>query len=282
MTCQDCGSRMPVDKVVPLDGVTIRIHTCPCGSRFQSDQRISARLPAATRNQGRPPMDTGSHGQTPVATRGHPQPAVSTGTPADGRGVGGALPSGSPSDPDPSLPGDPDRARARSKYPAEFESGWEGTAKTGSKHRAHAAWKRHGRPSADVVKASWDQWARTDQWRRGIVPHVSTWINGRCFEQEPNEVLRVGPVQALPDPRCSFHRLPNTRGKAARAPLASCPECKHAAAAQRGRESEPTPAAAIVPATREQLAALRPPKQIKVVIQQPDGSEQPVDLEATG
>ena len=34
--------------------------------------------------------------------------------------------------------------------------------------------------------------------------------------------------------------------------------------------------------TREQLAALRPPKRLKVVIQQSDGSEQPVDLEAAG
>lgn len=293
MTCPDCGSMTSVvktDRLTP-DAPTRRLRQCPCGYRGVSREEWERRVPPATHRQplgNQVPLPVDMHsGANPPATapqlpgNGMPPPVATGNPPATAGGFGGALPSDLPSgsDPGPISAASPERGRARSKYPAEFEAAWTATAQTGSKHRAFLAWKRQGKPAAAAIATLWAKWAATDQYRRGIVPHVSTWMNGRCFEQEPVEAPRAAPA---PGARCSYHRLPNTRGKAARAPLASCPECKHAGAAQRGRESEPTPAAAIVPATREQLATLRKPKTISAVIRAADGTETPVDLEATG
>jgi hypothetical protein len=258
VNCPDCQRGSRVVKTVSMGGVTFRERLCECGVKFHTQESLVA---------------TGNHGQPPVAARNGPQPPA---TPPHSGGVGGGLPSGSGPDQNPILPGDPERARARSKYPSAFEEVWAATDQTGSKHRALAAWKRQGQPPAEAVAAFWARWKATDQWRRGIVPHVSTWLNGRCFEQEPREVPRAVPA-AAPDARCLFHRLNGTRGKVSRAPRADCPECKHAAAAARGREGEPTPAVAIVPATADQLAGLRRERRISIVEAGADGTEHPVE-----
>lgn len=203
MICPDCAYRMEVERTMPtLDGVQ-RVHRCPCGGRFLTVETIAGRLPSAAGSHGYAPAATGSSSKgdrlLPVSTGVQRPPPVRTGTPPVAGGVGGGLsgdPSGSDPDPDPdsSLLSDP-RARARctrnASYPAAFEAAWEATDKTGSKWRALAAWKRHGRPAPEVIAAGWKRWKATDQWQRGIVPHVSTWINGRCFEQTPAEVPRA-------------------------------------------------------------------------------------------
>jgi hypothetical protein len=38
----------------------------------------------------------------------------------------------------------------------------------------------------------WGKWKQTEEWRRGFVQHVSTWLNERRFEQEPE--LRAAPA----------------------------------------------------------------------------------------
>src|SRR6185295_16044897 len=109
----------------------------------------------------------------------------------------------------------------------------------------------------------------------------STWLNDREWE---DPTTRPSPV----DQRCYFHRLPGTARK--RPPqneyVDSCPECRHVKAANGTRQADPAPfrppAAPKSLPTAAELAALRPPKRLKVVIQQSDGSEQPVDLEAAG
>ena len=132
------------------------------------------------------------------ATRSAPPPTGSVANPLAvvAGGVGGGLPSGSGSavsSPDPSLrSGSVRPARARvTIYSAEFDLAWSSTGKTGSKFKAFGAWKRHGKPTADLIASSWARWSTLDGWQRGFVPHVSTWINGRCFEQEPVEAARV-------------------------------------------------------------------------------------------
>lgn len=95
----------------------------------------------------------------------------------------------------------PERTPARSEgnakepagvdYPREFELAWASTARTGSKFKAFESWKRLGRPAAEVLSASWGDWSRLDGWQRGFVPHVVTWLNGRCWEQSPSEVRRA-------------------------------------------------------------------------------------------
>jgi hypothetical protein len=115
-------------------------------------------------------------------------------------GSGGGVSSGLFPDPDldPGLVADPNRARARSRsgaieYPAEFLAFWKNTPQTGSKYKALKAWIKFGRPSSALLVDAWKRWGELDQWRRGIIPHVVTWLNGRCWEQEPKEVPRHPP-----------------------------------------------------------------------------------------
>lgn len=71
-------------------------------------------------------------------------------------------------------------------YPAEFEKLWAGVGRgPGNKFPAFKAWKRAGKPTAEVLIAAWGAWQQTDGWKRGYVPHVSKWIRARGWEDEP-------------------------------------------------------------------------------------------------
>jgi hypothetical protein len=73
---------------------------------------------------------------------------------------------------------------------------WKATGQTGRKMRALKAWRAQGRPAAGLVAAGWARWAQTDEWRRGYVPHVSTWLNDRGWEDDPQEPHRETPGEA--------------------------------------------------------------------------------------
>lgn len=183
-----------VDKTIDAGDSIIRKRRCSsCGSRWVTEEtmRKGSLMPAPV--QARPGLATNGHGRPPPANN---QPLVAV----HGRGgVGGGLPSVSDpiSDPDPSQQSDHEEPRARSiKYAVEFERAWNATAKTGSKFKAYQSWQRVGKPSAEVVAVSWAKWSKLDGWRRGYVPHVVTWLSGRCWEQEPHEVVRAEPVRA--------------------------------------------------------------------------------------
>jgi hypothetical protein len=147
---------------------------------------------------------------------------------------------------------EPEPAPAKEpSYPAEFERIWAGTGRKGNKWPAFAAWKRLGRPSAEFVLAGWQAWMRTDQWRRGFVPHLSTWLNARGWEDVPTAADLAGaaaPTKATGPPRdpaeCEYHANGRNKGRAASAhwsrPL--CPECKHMAARNRPRGEAQDPA----------------------------------------
>lgn len=98
----------------------------------------------------------------------------------------------------------PERARvgrsvrgAALKYPLEFDavlgecSGWRG-----HKGAAFRAWVKNGQPLAGRVGPVYAAWCRTDQWQRGFVPHLSTWLNARGWEKEPNAEELAGPRPA--------------------------------------------------------------------------------------
>lgn len=103
-----------------------------------------------------------------------------------------------PPDPPPTSPTTRSRARGTLGPPAytpEFEALWDATG-TGSKAKAFAAWNRIGRPDAALLMASWQRW-QTTAWADGIgVLHLSTWLNGFDWQQDPKP--RGGGVRASP------------------------------------------------------------------------------------
>jgi hypothetical protein len=174
-----------------------RRHRCQCGVRWTSRSIVEpGSIVHATGSVGDcSTRATGSvEDSGPHATGSVKPPTGSVG------GVGGGLSSGPGLSLSSSL-GDPDLlleasvtpiAHARSTkgskkytptaYPEAFEAEWAQTGKVGSKFDAKIAWDRLGRPA---FGESWARWMQTDQWQRGFVPHVSTWLNDRRFEQEP-------------------------------------------------------------------------------------------------
>ena len=89
---------------------------------------------------------------------------------------------------------------------------------------------------------------------RGMPAFLFRWL-GRA--QDRGGASPRLPLSSVPDPRCPFHRQAGTANRASRFPHAGCPECKHVSAARGSRQGDPTPAAAIVPATREELDSLK-------------------------
>ncbi len=96
---------------------TFRKMECPCGSRFESEERIARRLPPAPARARR---------QAPASAEAPPPTPAPANPPPSGGGIGGPLPGGvtssvstADSDPNPkaSLLSVP-RARARTKTPA--------------------------------------------------------------------------------------------------------------------------------------------------------------------
>lgn len=198
MNCPACGSsehgRVLETRTLGNGVVLRRRRACSCGHRWTTYEvnddaiRSVEKLVEHAIRSAVAAKRHATHSAIP------PTGSVPTPLPVVVGGVGGGLPSAlsvAPSSSDPSRRSGSGRsAPARDTiYPVEFEQAWESTARTGSKFKALGAWKKHGKPAAEVIARSWARWSQLDQWQRGIVPHVSTWLNGRCFEQEPAEVV---------------------------------------------------------------------------------------------
>lgn len=152
-------------------------------------------------------------------------------------------------DPDPSLSeGDQGVDPARAKpakgidYPRSFEVLWDETGKRGGKYVALKAWIKVGRPSWDAIGARWNAYLLSERPRAGFIKDLSSWLNGRGHEQD----WAPAPPPAH-DTRCTFHRNPANDGRASKFPVATCPRCKHFAARDAGRASEPTSVAGALP-----------------------------------
>jgi hypothetical protein len=72
------------------------------------------------------------------------------------------------------------------KYGPEFELFWKCYPRHEGKVAAFKAWKKLN-PSLDLQAAiidAIDRHRRSDQWKRNIIPHASTWLNGARFDDD--------------------------------------------------------------------------------------------------
>lgn len=199
MKCPDCGAdKMAVARTFQTTKRTTRILHCDCGSGFESEESIVAKISRSKPGHESPPVIAGDPpviaGSTPVSARGSP---VITGAPRKRRGVGGDLstiPSLFGSDlvsatRDPLGSGSDVRAPERDptappEYPEAFLAVWIGTGRRGTKDKALRAWRKAGRPSWEDVSPAWAAYMLSDDPSRGFVQHMSTWFNGKGHTQE--------------------------------------------------------------------------------------------------
>ncbi len=127
------------------------------------------------------------------------------------------------------------------EYPIAFECVWKGTGKRGSKHKAHQAWVKVGKPHwGPVVESAWGAYLKSERPVAGFVQDLSTWLNGRGHTQEWPEATSVAPASSQGhQATCGFHSSKWNDGKRPPSLLTSCPGCRHWAAANRARESLP-------------------------------------------
>lgn len=185
--------------------MTSRVIECACGSRFETLEKITGRLPHATSKQvgssayvvtdssliatgdhGRPRMITGDQGSLSLAVTGGLGGLIS----------GSSLPSPSALsglDHDLILAVTPIRGRARvartgpGQAPVEFLAFWEAYPRHVAKVAALRAWIKIN-PDADLIQII----MAAMTWQRDVFlgrdpearPHASTWLNGRRWEDE--------------------------------------------------------------------------------------------------
>ncbi len=129
------------------------------------------------------------------------------------------------------------------EYPIAFECVWKGTGKRGSKHKAHQAWVKVGKPHwGPVVEPAWGAYLKSERPVAGFVQDLSTWLNGRGHTQEWPEATKAPPASTGSATRtvyCGFHDSKFNQGKRAPRHDPNCPACKEWQAANRARESLP-------------------------------------------
>lgn len=226
--CPVCSSgETEVLETRKAEGGTVdrRRHLCRCGVRWTSRSIVEpGSISHATGSVSKNGVGATRSVETrpPHATRSVTPPTGSVG------GFGGPLSAGSAL-PVSSILEDPDLfldasvtpiGRARStkparkytptEYPEAFEVEWKQTGKTGSKFDALSAWQRLGRPA---FGAMWGRWMLTDDWVRGFVPHVASWLNDRRFEQEPVDRTRGGSRSKQADAIAAGQRFISRRQK---------------------------------------------------------------------
>lgn len=180
MNCPECGTP---DSTVPktLDGPkdVMRLRRCRCGGTWRTKetiQRGSFKVPS---------LNTSVKPYT--AKQG---PSAGGISPNEGKGESGpGLVSSEVSEPE--APSEPQTCARRGRgdakdYPSEFEQVWAGCKpKRGNKHPAFKAWVKL-KPAAILVLRVYGLRLRTDGWQRGYIPYLSTWLNDRGWETEPD------------------------------------------------------------------------------------------------
>lgn len=87
----------------------------------------------------------------------------------------------------------------RSTYTQEFESFWKEYPNKKGKHKAFASWKRFkcGNGLFDEIISSLKKQKNSDDWERDggkYIPHGSTWVNGKMWEDSYEEEMPSGYV----------------------------------------------------------------------------------------
>ena len=77
-----------------------------------------------------------------------------------------------------------EEALMRNNYPEDFNAFFRSWPHTnGSKKKAFAAWKKaRDKPSLEKLLAMVEALKKSDKWKRGIIPHPETWLNGNRWE----------------------------------------------------------------------------------------------------
>lgn len=91
----------------------------------------------------------------------------------------------------------------KNNYPADFNAFFQAFPhKDGvSKKRAYEAWRKaRDKPSLQDLLAKIEILKRSDQWLRGIIPHPSTWLNGKCWETVGSTPMQGQIVDHTPRP----------------------------------------------------------------------------------
>lgn len=79
---------------------------------------------------------------------------------------------------------------------AQFQAFWTKYPRKEGRKNALAKWKRLN-PDPELfasIMAGLDRALRSEQWRRGVIPHPTTWLNGERWEDE-----LTPPTRRLPD-----------------------------------------------------------------------------------
>ena len=78
---------------------------------------------------------------------------------------------------------------------------WEQYPRKTARATALKAWKRLNPDMATrgLIGNGLKAWVGSDQWRRGVIPHASTWLNQRRWEDEVPKPAGNGSARASPD-----------------------------------------------------------------------------------
>lgn len=180
-----------------MGDVCLRWRRCLCGVEFRTEEtivRASIRLPAVTGN-ARQRRATLGNGPQPPATAPNP--------PQLGGGVGGGLSSGSDSPLFPASSGPSEQSGSslgsdlrsdhakEPQYTPAFVRFWAAYPKKKSKGDAWKAWPRAAAYLEAILAALEWQRASADWTKEGgkYIPHPASWLNDRCWEDEPTKVL---------------------------------------------------------------------------------------------
>ena len=87
---------------------------------------------------------------------------------------------------------------ARVNQDAQFAQFWERYPRKEGRKRAREKWKRLNPDPAlfAEIMAGLERHIRSEQWRRGVIPHPTTWLNGERWEDELTDNGPSGPNAA--------------------------------------------------------------------------------------
>jgi len=85
----------------------------------------------------------------------------------------------------------------------EWEAFWSKYPNKTNKQTALKRWKRMKAADVPAIMASIEAHKATDQWQRGIIPHASTWLNQRRWEDELTAATKPATKSRL-EPKCIY------------------------------------------------------------------------------
>ena len=85
----------------------------------------------------------------------------------------------------------------RSRYPAEFESFWAQSDKTGGKLPAWRAWTAAGAPAAELLLRKRGEYLASKEPGSRFITHVATWLNARGWEDDYQPFRSRHPASGL-------------------------------------------------------------------------------------